>query len=127
MALHGKSGNVTGFGFTLGIHTWTIDYICDTEEDTDFAAAALDEFKTFIAGLSSWTGSINVYTEIGAIATWDLPGATVAAIFHWSIAPLALHNLAGDVIVTGWSPGTPVGGIETMDLSFQGTGALGVT
>ncbi len=123
--LHGRGGSVVGMGIAAGIHTWGMDVVGDIADVSDFTdVAGANWFRTFLAGLQSWSGTINCFVDDAGPPPggWDFPGDTVAAaIFNFDGA----HNLSGEIIISGWTVGVPVGDVETIDIAYQGTGALG--
>ena len=59
--ISGTAGEVLVAAATVnGIKSWTVDYTLDALDTTDFADSGL---RTYIAGLSGWSGSFEGYKE----------------------------------------------------------------
>ena len=115
--ISGKLGEVMVAGVTIsGIKSWTVDYVIDALETTDFADSGA---KTFIAGLSGWSGSYEGYKE-GAPTTI---GAEIALILKESTN--ATQRYTGQAILTGSHPTVSVDGVVGVAYDFQGTAGLG--
>lgn len=123
--ISGKVGQVdaTGAGAateTVGIKSWTLDYVVDTLETTDFDDAGI---KTYIVGCSGWSGSFEGYKDTtpvglaGAAITMKLHESSVATTSYWT----------GSAFITGIHVNTSHDGIVTYAYDFQGTGALTIT
>lgn len=98
---------------------WKLDTSAQTIEDT----ALGDSWKTFIAGLTNWTGEMTAHFDPDDdVQEQIIEGASVTLIFYVAAATQAA---TGTAIVTGVSVG---GGIEpnVFDVTFtvQGTGTL---
>ena len=126
--LAGKAGNVystttggtaTGVAEVSGMKSWTIDYTADALETTDFADVGV---KSYIAGLSGWSGSFEGYKD-GAP---DLTPGTSYILHLRESAATATQVYTGTVIITGLHGSASVDGIVTQSYDFQGTGALNV-
>jgi len=115
--LHGKAGSVTFAGGSVtgvGITSWTIDYKSAADETTGMDSSGA---KTFIAGLTEWSGSFSGYYDTGKIAA----GTTGSATFYLVAAGA---NYAGTIIVTSFKVDTSVDGPIKITCDFQGTGTL---
>ena len=119
---HGKEGVVTAGGSGVGELTgFTLETTADVVEDT----ALTDAAKTFVAGRTSFSGTLEMnYDET------DSPQQTLTAGSSISFVLLPEGNSSGDEsftgtgIVTGMSVSIPLDGITTRSVTFQGTGAL---
>ena len=119
---HGKEGVVTAGGTGIGELTgFTLETTADVVEDT----ALTDATKSFVAGRTSFSGTLEMsYDET------DAPQQTLTAGSSISFVLLPEGNASGDEsftgtgIVTGMSVSIPLDGITTRSVTFQGTGAL---
>ena len=119
---HGKEGVVTAGGTGIGELTgFTLETTADVVEDTQLS----DSTKSFIAGRSSFSGTLEMsYDET------DSPQQTLTAGSSISFVLLPEGNASGDEsftgtgIVTGMSVSIPLDGFTTRSVTFQGTGAL---
>ena len=119
MALAGRTGMVNISGDIAGIRNWTLDYTVDMLDTTDFAdGAATNAARTFIPGLSGWSGTFEGLKD----------GAPQGLGFSSSIT-LKLEEDAGlfwqgSAYITGIHPSVSVDGVITYTYDFQGTSAL---
>ena len=119
---HGKEGVVKAGGTAIGeITGFTLETTADVVEDT----ALTDATKSFVAGRTSFSGTLEMsYDET------DSPQQTLTAGSSISFVLLPEGNASGDEsftgtgIVTGMSVSIPLDGITTRSVTFQGTGAL---
>ncbi len=114
----GKNGQVqSATADVAGIREWNLSYDADALETTDFTDAGV---KTFVAGLTGWTGSFSGFDQ--AAAPLPAVGATVTL-------KLELDNTdfyTGSALITNASPAVSVDGVNTIAYTFQGTGTLTV-
>lgn len=106
-----------------GINNWTVSYTGDALETTDFANAGV---KTYVAGLTGWTGTISGYYDSSSAVVYNstiAPGNTIYVEFTMA----ASHDMQGTAIVTGMSFTTGIDGAVTANLDLQGYGALAIT
>ena len=116
--LSGKAGEVLVAGATVdGIKSWTVDYVSDALETTDFADSGL---KTYIAGISGWSGSFEGFKD-GAPTSI---GSEIALILSASTA--ATQDYTGQAILTGSHETVSVDGVVSISYDFQGTSTLNV-
>ncbi len=74
-AFSGHSGNVTfGSGYTVNVYSWSIDYTAEALESTDFASSGA---RTFIPGLTGWSGSYEC--RLDSATPIVAPGAAAAS------------------------------------------------
>ena len=119
---HGKEGVVTAGGSGVGELTgFTLETTADVVEDT----ALTDATKSFVAGRTSFSGSLDMsYDET------DSPQQTLTAGSSISFVLLPEGNTSGDEsftgtgIITGMSVTNGMDAIVTRSVTFQGTGAL---
>ena len=119
---HGKEGVVTAGGSGIGELTgFTLETTADVVEDT----ALTDATKSFVAGRTSFSGTLEMHYD-----ETDSPQQTLTAGSSISFVLLPEGNASGDEsftgtgIVTGMSVSIPLDGITTRSVTFQGTGAL---
>jgi len=122
MAHHGKEGVVKVAGTVAGNVTgFTLETSADVVEDSSLANSA----KTFAAGRTSFSGSIECHWDEGDTAQEALDVGTSLAFVL-----LPEGNTSGDVsftgtgLVTGMSIGVTMDGMTSRSVTFQGTGAL---
>ena len=118
MAISGKAGQVDAASEVLGVNHWTLDYVADTLESTDFDDAGV---KAYIVGGSGWSGSFGGYKDTTPLA---LAGAAVTIKLYES--QTANQFWTGSAFITGAHIGVTHDGIVTYEYDFQGTGALTV-
>tara|TARA_R110001583_G_scaffold6931_5_gene34683 strand:- start:174 stop:560 length:387 start_codon:yes stop_codon:yes gene_type:complete len=119
---HGKEGVVTAGGTAVGELTgFTIETTADVVEDT----ALTDATKSFVAGRTSFSGTLEMsYDEA------DSPQQTLTVGSSISLILLPEGNASGDEkfsgtgIVTGMSINNAMDAIVSRTVTFQGTGAL---
>ena len=123
MATHfGKEGVVTAGGTGIGELTgYTLETTADVVEDTQLS----DSTKSFVAGRTSFSGTLEMsYDET------DSPQQTLTAGTSISFELGAEGDATGDEIfsgsgiITGMSVNVTLDGITTRSVTFQGTGAL---
>ena len=119
---HGKEGVVTAGGTGIGELTgFTLETTGDVVEDT----ALTDATKSFVAGRTSFSGTLEMHYD-----ETDSPQQTLTAGSSISFVLLPEGNASGDEsftgtgIVTGMSVTNPMDGIISRSVTFQGTGTL---
>ena len=127
--LAGKSGNVysttaggtaTGQVVVAGMKSWNVDYTSDALETTDFADSGL---RTYIAGLSGWSGSFEGYKD-GAAGL--APGTSYVLRLQAS-ASTTTQMYTGTAFITGLHEAASVDGVVSLAYDFQGSGTLTYT
>jgi hypothetical protein len=121
---HGKEGVVTVDGVAMGeVTSFTLETTGDVVEDT----ALSDATKSFVAGRTSFSGTIEMhYDETNTQQEALLAGASIAFVL------LPEGNTGGDTsysgtgIVTGMSINNAMDAIVSRTVTFQGTAALTV-
>ena len=119
---HGKEGVVTAGGTAVGeLTSFTLETTADVVEDT----ALTDATKSFVAGRTSFSGTLEMsYDET------DSPQQTLTVGSSISLILLPEGNTSGDEkfsgtgIVTGMSINNAMDAIVSRTVTFQGTGAL---
>ena len=119
---HGKEGVVTAGGTGVGELTgFTLETTGDVVEDT----ALTDATKSFVAGRTSFSGTLEMHYD-----ETDSPQQTLTAGSSISFILLPEGNSSGDEsftgtgIVTGMSVTNGMDAIISRSVTFQGTGAL---
>lgn len=127
----GNDGSISIGGVGLiNVRNFTCDITSDTIETTTMGV----DNRTYVRGLSSWSGSADIYVDPanltgGAsvisrlIATGGAVGDT-AATFRGNLSASGANNLQGNVIITGFSVNSTMDGLVEGSVSFQGTGAI---
>jgi len=105
-------GGVTGF---------TIDTTADVVEDSSLGNAA----KTYMAGRTAFSGSVEMHYDEGDAAQETLDvGATISFTLLPEGNSSGDQSFAGSGIVSSMSVGVSLDGVSTRSVAFQGTGAL---
>ena len=119
---HGKEGVVTAGGTAIGeLTSFTIETTGDVVEDTELGDAA----KTFLAGRTSFSGTLEMHYDES-----DTQQETLTAGSSISFVLLPEGNASGDQsftgtgIVTGMSINNAMDAVVSRSVTFQGTGAL---
>ena len=119
---HGKEGGVTAGGTGVGELTgFTLETTGDVVEDT----ALTDATKSFVAGRTSFSGTLEMHYD-----ETDSPQQTLTAGSSISFVLLPEGNSSGDEsftgtgIVTGMSVTNGMDAIISRSVTFQGTGTL---
>jgi len=122
MAHHGKEGVVKAGSTVIGAVTgFTIDTTADVVEDTSLGNSA----KTYLAGRTAFSGSIDMHYDEGDTAQETLDsGATIAFTLLPEGNSSGDQSFVGNGIVTSMSVGVSLDGVSTRTVAFQGTGAL---
>jgi hypothetical protein len=123
MATHfGKEGVVTAGGTGIGELTgYTLETTADVVEDTQLSDAG----KTFVAGRTSFSGTLEMsYDETDSPQQTLTAGTTIAFILAPEGNSSGDETFTGSGIVTGMSVNVTLDGITTRSVTFQGTGAL---
>ncbi len=123
MATHfGKEGVVTAGGTGIGELTgYTLETTADVVEDTQLSDAG----KTFVAGRTSFSGTLEMsYDETDSPQQTLTAGTTIAFILAPEGNASGDETFTGSGIVTGMSVNVTLDGITTRSVTFQGTGTL---
>ena len=122
MAHHGKEGVVKVAGnVAANVTGFTLETSADVVEETALTNSA----KAFLAGRTSFSGSIDCHWDEGDTAQEALDVGTSLAFIL-----LPEGNVSGDIsfsgtgIVTGMSIAVTMDGVTSRNVTFQGTGAL---
>jgi|SaaInlV_120m_DNA_4_1040238.scaffolds.fasta_scaffold01557_10 hypothetical protein len=123
MATYTGDGGIIKTGstpVTIGeILGWTVEQSTDTIEDTVVG----DTAKTFVAGLTGWTGTCEaILSDSDAGQALMDNGSTQTALDFYFDASTSGYK--GNALVTGISTTSAMGDMIKVSLTFQGTGAL---
>ena len=127
----GNDGSIAIGGVGLiNVRNFTCDITSDTIETTIMGV----DNRTYVRGLSSWSGSADIYVDPAnltggatVISRLIATGGTVgdaAATFRGNLSASGANNLQGNVIITGFSVNSTMDGLVEGSVSFQGTGAI---
>jgi|TARA_X000001036_G_scaffold16500_1_gene13882 hypothetical protein len=119
---HGKEGVVTVGGTGVGELTgFTLETTGDVVEDT----ALTDATKSFVAGRTSFSGTLEMhFDETDSPQTSLVAGASLAFILLPEGNASGDRSFTGTGIVTGMSVNNSMDAIISRTVTFQGTGAL---
>ena len=123
MALHhGKSGEVAIGGSGVGELTgFTLETTGDVVEDT----ALTDATKSFVAGRTSFSGTLEMhFDETDSPQTSLTAGSSIAFILLPEGNSSGDRSFTGTGIVTGMSVNNAMDEIISRTVTFQGTGTL---
>lgn len=124
MANHkGSEGTVkVGSDAVAEIRSFSIEETADTLEDTSMG----DSARTYLASLTSWSGSVDVFwdeTDTSGQGALDV-GSSVTLNLYPEGDTAADTYYTGTAIVTGKSVSSSFDGMVEASFSVQGTGAL---
>ena len=119
---HGKEGVVTAGGTAIGeITGFTLETTGDVVEDT----ALSDATKSFVAGRTSFSGTLEMhYDEADAQQETLTAGSSISFVLLPEGNTSGDQSFSGSGIVTGMSINNTMDGIVARSVTFQGTGAL---
>ena len=123
MATHfGKEGVVTAGGTGIGELTgYTLETTADVVEDTQLS----DSTKSFVAGRTSFSGTLEMsYDETDSPQQTLTAGTSIAFILAPEGNSSGDETFTGTGIVTGMNVNVSLDGITTRSVTFQGTGTL---
>ena len=119
---HGKEGEVVVGGTAVGeLVSFTLETTGDVVESTKMS----DSAKSFIAGRTSFSGTLEMhFDEADSVQTQLTAGASIT--FKWlpEGSSTGDRKFEGESVITGMSVSQPLEGIVTRSVTFQGTGAL---
>lgn len=117
-----------------GVRNFSVDITADTIETSTMGV----DVRTYVKGMSSWSGSADIYLDTANLAG----GASVIAALNPAVSSTAVgdspitvelylngtaNKFSGEVIVTGYSASSSMDGLVEATISFQGSGALAFT
>jgi len=128
-----KIDNASGTLTTLAaVRNFTVELTSDTIESTTMGV----DVRTYLKGLSTWSGSADIYFDpdnytggSSVIAALNPTGINVGAgtvsveLYLNSTA----NKFAGEIIVTGFTVNSSMDGMVEASISFQGSGACAFT
>lgn len=128
-----KIDNASGTLTTVAaVRNFTVEITSDTIESTTMGV----DVRTYLKGLSSWSGSADIYFDpanytggASVIAALNPTGgavgsATVSTELYLSDTS---NKFAGEIIVTGFTVNSSMDGMVEASISFQGSGACTFT
>lgn len=127
----GNAGAIKVGGNTVAeVRSYSIEMTADTIEQT----VLNDSTRQYVKGLSTFSGSADVYFDASHMTTNDLDGeifgsvgdsgTTIAIYPEGDVGSGTDKILSGNIIVTGYSISGSFDGMIEASISFQGTGAL---
>lgn len=128
-----KIDNASGTLTTVAaVRNFTVEITSDTIESTTMGV----DVRTYLKGLSSWSGSADIYFDpanytggASVIAALNPTGLNVGS--GTVSAELYLDGssdkFAGEIIVTGFTVNSSMDGMVEASISFQGSGACTFT
>ncbi len=119
---HGKEGVVTVGGTGVGeLTSFTLETTGDVVEDT----ALTDATKSFVAGRTSFSGTLEMhFDETDSPQTSLVAGASISFVLLPEGNASGDRSFTGTGIVTGMSVNNSMDAIVSRTVTFQGTGAL---
>lgn len=114
------------------VRTFSIELTRDTIETTTMGV----DVRTYLSGLSSWSGSADIYFDpaasTGTLAVHSVLNPTSGAVGNGTLSvELYLDDtagkFAGEVIITGFTVNSSMDGMVEASISFQGSGACAFT
>jgi len=119
---HGKEGEVVVGGTAVGeLVSFTLETTGDVVESTQMSDGA----KSFIAGRTSFSGTLEMhFDETDSGQTSLTAGASVTFKLLPEGSSSGDRKFEGAGIVTGMSVSQPLDGIVSRSVTFQGTDAL---
>ena len=119
---HGKEGEVVVGGTAVGeLVSFTLETTGDVVESTKMADAA----KTFVAGRTSFSGTLEMhFDEADSVQTQLTAGASITFKLLPEGGSTGDRKFEGASVITGMSVSQPLDGIVARSVTFQGTGAL---
>jgi len=115
--MSGVDGSVEFTGSSGTIKSWTLSYAGDALETSNFDDSSGG--RTYIPGLTGWSGSFDCLYSTGNTAG---PGSTGAITLKTTTGTAGLWY--GGIIITGMDVTTPRDGLVTQSYTFQGSGLL---
>ena len=119
---HGKEGEVVVGSTAIGeLTSFTLETTGDVVESTQMSDAA----KSFIAGRTSFSGSLEMhFDEADSVQTQLTAGASVTFKLLPEGSSSGDRKFEGAGIITGMSVNQPLDGIVARSVTIHGTGAL---
>jgi len=130
-ALVGNAGVISVDGSAVAeVRNYSIEITADTIETTTMGGA--NSGRTYVKGLSTFSGTADVYWDADHFTTVDLDGLVNGAVGASSVALIVYPegtgaNWNGNIIITGYSITASMDGLIEASVSFQGDGQLTYT
>jgi len=114
------------------VRSFSVELTRDTIETTTMGV----DVRTYLNGLSSWSGTADIYFDpaasTGTLATHTVLNPTSGTVGQGTLSvELYLDNtagkFAGEVIITGFTVNSSMDGMVEASISFQGSGACTFT
>jgi predicted secreted protein len=114
------------------VRNFSIELTRDTIETTTMQV----DVRTYLTGLSSWSGSADIYFDpaasTGTIATHTVLNPTSGTVGLGTLTVElfladAAGKFSGEVIITGFTVNSSMDGMVEASISFQGSGACTYT
>ena len=114
------------------VRNFSIELTRDTIETTTMGV----DVRTYLSGLSSWSGSADIYfdpaSSTGTLAVHSVLNPTSGTVGQGTLTvELYLDDtagkFAGEVIITGFTVNSSMDGMVEASISFQGSGACAFT
>jgi predicted secreted protein len=129
--LTGNDGSlVVGTSTVAALRNFSIEQTADTIETTTMGK----EVRTYLKGMSSWSGSADIYFDDALVSTSTfMPSIAGTAVGGAPVVIKAYVNQAatgndiaftGTVIVTGFTVNSAMDGVVEASISFQGSDTL---
>jgi hypothetical protein len=128
--LTGNDGLISIGGTTVAaVRNFTVETTADTIETSVMGTDA----RTYVKGLSSFSGSADVYFDDAQFAGFNVAGSgstvgqnnVAAKLFLKQDATDDVVCWANSMIITGYTINSSMDGMIEGSISFQGSGALG--
>ena len=125
-AVNGIGGNITFASepqnLDLNVRSWSLDYVADTLDTTDFTSTG---DRTFISGLRSWSGTFEAFLDGTTTPLTNSSDMGISGIITLQSASGRIY--LGTMILSGMHPSVTVDGVNTVTVDFQGTDNLLIT
>lgn len=114
------------------VRNFSVEMTRDTIETSTMGV----DVRTYVNGMSSWSGSADIYfdaaSSTGTIATHAVLNPTSGTVGQGTLSvELYLNDtaakFAGEVIITGFTVNSSFDGLVEASISFQGSGAATYT
>ena len=99
------------------VHAWSADVTCDELDSTVFQTPG---WRTKVAGLKSWSASVEIYTD----GTYRIVPSDMGSIVACKLYINTTVGVMGNGMITGWTINAAVDGLETTTLAIAGTSDL---
>ena len=119
---HGKEGEVVVGGSAVGeLVSFTLETTGDVVESTKMS----DSAKSFIAGRTSFSGTLEMhFDEADSVQTQLTAGTSITFKLLPEGSSTGDRKFEGASVITGLSVSQPLDGVVSRSVTFQGTGAL---